>query len=77
MDGFGTLVPGAKDPSLIEEGIVCRPVIPIKDERGNRIIVKIKYCDYKEWADTMKDFTEEEYREFCEWYNKNIEPISI
>lgn len=75
MDGFTTLVDGVKDPTLIEEGIVARPVIPIKDSRGNRIIVKIKYCDYKEWAETRKQFTDEEYNEFLEWYKNNIEPI--
>ena len=75
MDGFTTLVDGVKDPTLIEEGIVARPVIPIKDARGNRIIVKIKYCDYKEWAETRKQFTDEEYNEFLEWYKNNIEPI--
>lgn len=30
------------------EGIVCRPVIELKDRRGNRIIVKIKWEDIKE-----------------------------
>lgn len=75
MDGFTTLIDDAKDPTLIEEGIVARPVIPIKDARGNRIIVKIKYCDYKEWAETRKQFTDEEYNEFLEWYKNNIEPL--
>lgn len=75
MDGFATLIDDAKDPTLIEEGIVARPVIPIKDARGNRIIVKIKYCDYKEWAETRKQFTDEEYNEFLEWYKNNIEPL--
>ena len=32
-NGFETKVEGAKDPSLIEEGIVARPIIPIKDSR--------------------------------------------
>lgn len=75
MDGFTTLIDDAKDPTLIEEGIVARPVMPIKDARGNRIIVKIKYCDYKEWAETRKQFTDEEYNEFLEWYKNNIEPL--
>jgi len=30
------------------EGLVCRPAIELKDRRGNRIIVKIKYEDFKE-----------------------------
>lgn len=77
MEGFETKVEGVKDPSLIEEGIVCRPVIPVKNEHGNRIIVKIKYRDYKEWANTKKEFTDEEYQEFIAWYKENIEPINV
>lgn len=73
--GFETRLEGVKDPTLIEEGIVARPVIPIKDQRGNRIIVKIKYCDYKEYADARKEFTDEEFKEFNDWYNENIEKI--
>ena len=30
------------------EGVVCRPKIELRDRRGNRIIVKIKWCDIKE-----------------------------
>lgn len=30
------------------EGVVCRPAIELKDRRGNRIIVKIKWEDIKE-----------------------------
>ena len=73
--GFETRVEGVKDPSLIEEGIVARPTIPIKDSRGHRIIVKIKYCDYHEYAEVRKEFTDEEFKEFNDWYNENIEPI--
>jgi hypothetical protein len=36
-----------------------------------------KYCDYKEWVDTMKDFTEDEYNEFLDWYKNNIEAIEL
>lgn len=28
------------------EGLVCRPVADVKDRRGNRIIVKVKVCNY-------------------------------
>ena len=73
--GFETKVEGVKDPSLIEEGIVARPTVPIKDVRGRRLIVKIKYCDYKEYADVRKEFTDEEFKEFNDWYNDNIEKI--
>lgn len=75
MKGFETKVEGAKDPSLIEEGIVARPTMPIKDPRGRRIIVKIKYCDYHEYAEARKEFTDEEFKEFNDWYNENIEKI--
>ena len=30
------------------EGIVCRPSVELRDRCGNRIIVKIKWCDMKE-----------------------------
>ena len=34
---------------LVEmEGIVCRPAVELRDRRGNRIIVKIKWEDIKE-----------------------------
>jgi hypothetical protein len=75
IDGFTTRVEGVKDPSLIEEGIVCRPVIPVRDSRNNRIIVKIKYCDYKEYNEAKSKLSEDEYQEFVKWYNDNIEPI--
>lgn len=32
------------------EGVVARPLHTIYDKRGNRIIVKIKYCDFKDWG---------------------------
>lgn len=73
--GFETKVEGAKDPTLIEEGIVARPLIPVRDERGSRIIVKIKYCDYSKWETIRKEFSDEEFKEFNDWYNENIEPI--
>lgn len=30
------------------EGIVCRPSVELRDRCGNRVIVKIKWCDIKE-----------------------------
>jgi len=75
-DGFKTLVENAKDPDYIEEGIVARPVVSIKDPRGKRIIVKIKYCDYHELNEAIKKVGRlSEYVDFMEWYNKNQEMI--
>ena len=74
MKGFTTKVENAADPSLIEEGIVARPVIPMCDGRGNRIIVKVKFCDYIEYQNVRKEFTDEEFEEFSNWY-KSIESI--
>ena len=69
MNGFTTRFDRAADPTLIEEGIVARPVIPICDGRGNRIIVKVKYCDYIEYKRVRDEFTDREFEEFTEWYN--------
>jgi hypothetical protein len=74
-DGFETKVEGVKDPTLIEEGIVARPVVPVCDTRGHRIIVKIKHCDYSAYDAVRKEFTDEEFKEFNDWYNDNIEKI--
>lgn len=35
------------ESDLVIEGIVCRPRVDIKDRMGNRVIVKIKVCDYE------------------------------
>lgn len=73
--GFKTMVWEPKDPDYIEEGIVARPVVPIKDPRGKRIIVKIKYCDYHELDEVVKKVGSAEYLEFNKWYEKNQEMI--
>lgn len=36
----------AQNPLTIE-GVVCRPVVELRDRCGNRIIVKIKVCDFE------------------------------
>jgi hypothetical protein len=72
--GFTTKFEGAADPTLIEEGIVARPIIPICDGRGNRIIVNVKYCDYIEYENVRREFTDEEFEEFSVWYN-SIEKV--
>ena len=30
------------------EGVVCRPIVEMRDRCGNRVIVKIKWCDLKD-----------------------------
>ncbi len=75
MRGFKTKVPNVVNPDLIEEGIVARPIVPIKDPRGNRIIVKIKYCDYKELNAVIDELGGIQYDEFHKWYMDNQEMI--
>lgn len=71
--GFKTRVPNAANPDYLEEGIVARPVVPIKDPRGKRIIVKIKTCDYAELESSIKLVGDEEYKKFDAWYRENVE----
>lgn len=71
--GFTTKFEGAADPTMIEEGIVARPIIPLCSGNGNRIIVKVKYCDYVEYDTVRKQFSDEEFAEFDKWYHDNIE----
>ena len=71
--GFKTRVPNPSNPDYMEEGIVARPVVPIKDPRGKRIIVKIKTCDYAELDAAIKLVGEEEYKKFDAWYRENVE----
>ena len=73
MSGFKTKFERAADPTLIEEGIVARPVIPMCDGRGERVIVKVKYCDYVEYQRVRNEFTDEEFEEFSKWYRETIE----
>jgi hypothetical protein len=72
--GFTTQFENASDPTLIEEGIVARPIIPLCDGSGNRIIVKVKYCDYVEYDAVRKEFSDAEFEEFNNWYHQNVEP---
>ena len=71
--GFTTKFEGAADPTMIEEGIVARPIIPLCNGSGNRIIVKVKYCDYIEYDAVRKQFSDKEFTEFDTWYHENIE----
>lgn len=74
-NGFKTRVPDVSNPDYLEEGIVARPVIPIKDPHGKRIIVKIKTCDYKELEEAVVKVGTTEYFNFRKWYEDNIEMI--
>lgn len=73
IEGFKTRVPNASNPDYLEEGIVARPVVPIKDPRGKRIIVKIKTCDYRELQAAIDKVGEDEYHDFNRWYVENVE----
>lgn len=80
IGGFATKVPNVSDPTLLEEGIVCRPVIPFCDERGNRVIVKVKTCDYEKWKSMLAPsahFDWADYEEFLVWYSVNVEKIDV
>lgn len=71
MEGFKTHVPNVSNPDYLEEGIVARPVVPIKDPRGKRIIVKIKTCDYNDLNLAIEKVGVEEYEKFRKWYMEN------
>lgn len=70
-NGFKTRVPNVSNPDYLEEGIVARPVVPIKDPRGKRIIVKIKTCDYNDLKNAINKVGPDEYAKFHEWYMEN------
>jgi len=69
--GFTTRVPNPANPDYLEEGIVARPTVPIKDPRGKRIIVKIKTCDYRDLDNAIAQVGEEEYKKFDKWYREH------
>lgn len=73
--GFKTHI-DAVDHSLLAEGIVLRSPIGLKDSHGNRIIVKVKHCDYVAYDAAKKEFTDKEFNEFNDWYHKNIENLN-
>ena len=74
--GFKTRVPNVTNPDYLEEGIVARPIVPIKDPRGKRIIVKIKTCDYRDLEKAIEQVGgDSEYVKFDNWYHKNREMI--
>lgn len=75
--GFTTQFDRAADPTMLEEGIVARPTIPLCDGSGNRIIVKVKYCDYIEYDAVRKEFSDAEFEEFDKWYHESYEDIKI
>lgn len=71
--GFTTKFEGAADPTMLEEGIVARPIIPLYSGNGSstRVIVKVKYCDYIEYDAVRKEFSDAEFEEFDKWYHEN------
>ena len=71
-NGFKTHV-NSEDPTLLAEGIVLRSPVGLKDAGGNRIIVKLKHCDYAKYDTTRKQFTDDEFKKFNDWYSNNIE----
>lgn len=73
--GFKTQVPNVTNPDYLEEGIVARPIVPIKDPRGKRIIVKIKHCDYRELDDAIHQVGMDEYNKFNKWYEEHRDEI--
>lgn len=75
--GFTTKFDKAADPTLLEEGIVARPIVPLYNGNGSstRVIVKVKYCDYVEYDAVRKQFTDEEFTEFDTWYHENVENL--
>lgn len=75
IEGFKTRVPNVSNPDYLEEGIVARPVVPIKDPRGKRIIVKIKTCDYADLNRAIAQVGVEEYEKFDKWYKENVEAV--
>lgn len=71
--GFTTQFDRAADPSMLEEGIVARPTVPLCDGSGKRIIVKVKYRDYIAYDNVRKEFSDAEFEEFDKWYHENCE----
>lgn len=71
--GFTTRYEGAADATMIEEGVVARPTIPLYSGNGSRIIVKVKNCDYIDYDRVRKEFSDEEFNEFEKWYYTNVE----
>ena len=74
-EGFKTHVPDVANPDYLEEGIVARPIVPIKDPRGKRIIVKIKTCDYRDLKLAIEKVGIDSYKEFKKWYTENQKMI--
>ncbi len=69
IEGFTSAV--SEDKDFLAEGIVMRAPYGICDRYGNRIIVKIKTKDYREYDRVRSQFTDDEFAEFTEWYNNS------
>lgn len=70
-NGFPTAI---GDSGHLAEGIVLKHPY-LRDNRGNRIIIKIKHCDYHEYNTAVKTLSNnDEIAKFMSWYKQTIEP---
>mgnify|MGYP003427821573 CR=1 FL=1 len=49
--------------------------INLKASNGERIIVKIKHKDYVAYNKVRSKFTDDEFKEFSDWYNSYLKQI--
>ena len=67
----------SEDPDFDAEGMVLRAPCGLCDRWGNRIIVKIKTKDYQQYDRVRSQFTDEEFREFDDWYHNDPEVTAL
>jgi hypothetical protein len=67
----------SEDPDFDAEGMVLRAPCGLCDRWGNRIIVKIKTKDYQQYDRVRSQFTDEEFREFDDWYHNDPEVAAL
>lgn len=67
QEGFKTHLK-AVDSNLLSEGIVLRSSHGLKDSSNNRLMVKIKHIDYEEYNRVRKQFSNDEFEKFNNWY---------
>lgn len=54
--GFKTCIPNASNPDYLEEGLVLKSPYGLRMRNGERLIVKIKYCDFQKYFNKYKTF---------------------